>query len=258
MSGSVLVITYHAVDGGSGPLSIAPELLRDQLDQVAEAGVPTLTVGELAAGLRTGTLPQTAVALTFDDAFASVVDHALPLLVERGQRATVFAVAGALGGTNEWPSQAPGTPVSALADAEQLRSLAAAGWEIGSHGTRHAPLARVPPAEARSEIVDSRAALEQTLQMDVNSFALPYGAAPGAIARRLLDQTYGAVCTTRIGTVGRKTDRLAIPRVDAHYIRRPAVLGGVLEGSATPYLRLRGLAARARRVVRKDYVDALT
>ena len=258
MSGSALVITYHAVDRSPGPLSVAPALLREHLDQIVDAGLPTLTVSELAAGLASGTLPERAVALTFDDAFASVVEHAAPLLAERGQRATVFVVAGAIGGTNVWPTQPPGTPVAPLADAEQLRSLAAAGWEIGSHGTQHEPLAGILAADARTEIVDSRATLEQVLQLDVHSFALPYGALPGAEARYLLRQTYDAVCTTRMRTVGRRSDPMAIPRVDVHYIRRPAVLSGALEGSATAYLQLRGVAARARRMVRKDYVATPT
>ena len=258
MKGSALVITYHAVDRSPGPLSIAPALLREHLDRIADAGLPTLTVTELAVGLGSGSLPERAVALTFDDAFASVAEHAAPLLAERGQRATVFAVAGAVGGTNAWRTQPPGTPVARLADAEQLRSMAAAGWEIGSHGTQHEPLAGILAADARAEIVDSRATLEQMLQLDVHSFALPYGAPPGVEARDLLRQTYEAVCTTRMRTLGPRSDPMAIPRVDVHYIRRPAVLNGVLDGSATAYLQLRGLAARARRVVRKDYVAAPT
>ena len=257
MSGSVLVVTYHAVDRGTGPLSVAPELLREHLDQIVEAGVPVLTVRELGAHLDAGTLPERAVALTFDDAFASVATDAAPLLAERGLRATVFAVAGAIGGINAWPTQAPGTPVAQLADAEQLGALAAAGWEIGAHGMRHAPLARISGAEASVEIVDSKVALEQTLQLEVDSFALPYGARPGATARELLAKTYGAVCTTRLGSAGPGTSRLAIPRVDSHYVRRPALLRAALDGSAARYLQLRGVAARARRAVRKDYVDAL-
>lgn len=256
MSGSVLVITYHAVDHGAGPLSTAPELLREQLDQIVEAGVPVLTIREVAGRLGAAALPQRAVALTFDDGFASVAERAAPLFAERGLRATVFAVAGAVGRTNAWPTQAPGTPVEQLAGAEQLRALAAAGWEVGSHGTRHAPLACVSGAEARAEIVDSRLALEQTLQVPVSSFALPYGARPGATAQALLAKTYAAVCTTRLGSAGPRTSPLAIPRVDAHYLRRPALLRAALGGSATTYLQARGAAARARRVLRKDYVDA--
>lgn len=256
MTTSALVLTYHAIERLPGPLSVDRGLLAEQLDVVRDAGVATLTVAELAHGLRDGALPARAVVLTFDDAFASVAEQAAPLLAERGQRATVFVVAGAIGATNAWPSQPSGTPVAGLADLPQLRALAAAGWEIGSHGTEHAPLARISEAAARREIADSRAALEHELQLHVSSFALPYGALPAPAADELLHRTYDAVCTTRLGRAGPAADRWAIPRVDVHYLRHPGLLRRAVGGSAGGYLRARGVAAQARRLVRKDYVES--
>ena len=46
---------------------------------------------------------------------------------------------------------------------------------------------------------------------------------------------------------------LALPRVDAYYLRRPELLRRVLEGARDEYLRLRAIAARARRLFWKDY-----
>lgn len=254
MTGSALVITYHAVEPGTSPLALAPEALGEHLDCLRDAGVRTLTISELAGAVRAGAIPERAVALTFDDAFASVVEHAAPLLADRGQRATVFPVAGAIGATNDWPSQPPGAPRAPLADLEQLRALAAAGWEIGSHGTEHAPLSRVTAAQAHSELVESRERLEQALQVPVTSFAMPYGDLPGASTRELLRATYDTACTTRLAFVTPGTDAWAVPRVDAYYLRRPELLRRAVEGTAGLYVRVRGAAARARRVVRKDYV----
>ena len=253
MSGSVLVVTYHAVDDGPEPLSLSPGVLRRHLDEVQDAGATVLTMRELATALRDGSLPERAAVLTFDDAFASVAEHALPLLAERGLRATVFVVAGAIGATNAWPTQPPGAHRAPLADLGQLAGLSGAGWEIGSHGTEHAPLSRVTRAGAARELVDSRAALERELKVEVSSFALPYGDAPAGPARELLRATYATACTTRLGFVGPATDPWAVPRVDAYYLRRPGRLGRALEGSAGTYVRARGIAARVRRVVRKDY-----
>jgi peptidoglycan/xylan/chitin deacetylase (PgdA/CDA1 family) len=255
VTGSALVITYHSVDRTPGPLSISTPTLRDHLDTVADAGATTLTVAGLAAGLRNGSLPERAVVLTFDDAFASVVDQAAPLIAERGQDATVFAVAGWIGATNGWPSQPPGAPRVRLADLAGLRALIDAGWEVGSHGSDHSPLSRADAAAARRELIDSRAALEQALQVEVSSFALPYGDVPGPPVRALVRDVYRAACTTRLGYASPGTDLWAIPRIDAHYLRRPEMLRRAIDGSAARYLRARGLAARARRVVRKDFID---
>ena len=256
MTPSALVVTYHAIGAGRAPLWLDVDLLREHLDRVQATGAVVLTLRELAVALAGDALPERAVALTFDDAFASVAEHAAPLLAERGMRASVFVVAGSIGGTNAWPTQPPSAPRAPLAGLPQLRALADAGWEIGSHGTEHAPLSRVDRADARREVVESRAALEQALQVPVSSYALPYGDPPAPAARELLRCGYDAVCTTRLGFVTRTTDRWAIPRVDAHYVRRPAVLQGAIDGSARGYLRVRGVAARARRLVREDFVEA--
>ena len=255
MTSTALVITYHAVDASAGPLSVEPALLREHLDVVDDAGARTLTISELAAAIRGGSIPDGSVALTFDDAFASVIDEAAPLLAERGQRATVFAVTGAIGARNVWPSQPPGAPTAPLADLDGLRALASAGWEIGSHGHEHAPLGHVGAAAARRELVDSRARLEQALGISVGSLAFPYGDLPRGGTARLVRETYTAACTTRLAYARPATDPWMIPRVDAHYVRRPEILRRVVEGSAEPYLRARGLAARARRVIRKDFVE---
>ena len=107
------------------------------------------------------------------------------------------------------------------------------GVEIGSHGMTHAPLVTGAAADLRREIVDSRAALETMLETRVESFAYPYGATPSASARRLVEQTYTAACTTRAAVVGRTVDPhavdlYALPRIDAHYARRPRMLRAFL------------------------------
>jgi peptidoglycan/xylan/chitin deacetylase (PgdA/CDA1 family) len=254
MRGGALALAYHAVETGPAPLCTDPALLREHLDVLADCGARTLTVSELAAALAGGELPERGVAITFDDGFASVAEQAAPLLAERGQRATVFCVAGAVGGVNDWPSQPRRAPRRPLADALQLRELADAGLEIGSHGVDHAPLAGAPAAAARWEVVESRAMLEELLQRPVTSFAYPYGAVPGGEIRALLRQTYEAACTTELGTVRAGTDPFRIPRVDVHYVRRPDRLRRALEGSLGGYLRLRRAGARSRRLVRKDYL----
>src|SRR5262249_23321631 len=104
--GVTLVLTYHAVEEGTAPLCISPRLFAEHAAVIAAAGVPVLTVSELASALSAGELPPRAVAITFDDGCASVAEHAAPALAEHGLRATVFCVAGHLGGTNEWRTQA--------------------------------------------------------------------------------------------------------------------------------------------------------
>jgi peptidoglycan/xylan/chitin deacetylase (PgdA/CDA1 family) len=252
-----LIITYHAVAAARSPLCVDPGLFAAHADVIAESGMRSVTVRELAGALAEGVVENT-VCITFDDGFASIVEHAAPLLEERDLTATVFCVAGHLGGTNDWPSARDGGYRSRLADASALSALASRGFEVGSHGMEHAPLAGASEAVLRREVSESRAALAHELGSHVTSYAYPYGALPGASALRLVGRTYGAACTTSLRTVSAGDDPHLLPRVDAHYLRSPERLQRALEGELGVYLRARGVAARARRTLVKDYALAST
>jgi peptidoglycan/xylan/chitin deacetylase (PgdA/CDA1 family) len=250
---SVLILMYHGVEQTEGPLFVAPSLFAAHLDAIVASRLPVLTVGEIGDLFHAKRLPDLAVALTFDDGFESVVREAAPLLLERGLRATVFCVAGRLGGTNNWPTARPGAPNVKLARAADLSKLADAGFEIGAHGMDHAPLDTSDSDEIRREICDARAVLEEAVGGPVRSFAYPYGAPPTPEAQAAVRKTYSTACMTRIGRVDNSSDPHVLPRVDAHYVRSPRLLRAALEGRASAYLALRRFAAGARRRVRSDY-----
>ena len=253
MSATGLILTYHAVEVGPAPLCLAPSLFERHLDTLAAAGARTLTVSELATGLRRGELPERAVALTFDDGCASVAHNAAPLLAARGMCATVYCVAGHLGKANDWPTQPAKTPRLQLASASDLSELAAAGFEIGSHGTAHAPLRATCEDVIHTEVVESRWRLEDALGTEVATFAYPYGLSPDPAARAVTAQTYSAACAGGLARVRTTGDPMALSRIDVHYLRRPSLLGSALEGRLDAYLGVRRLGARARRLVRSDH-----
>jgi peptidoglycan/xylan/chitin deacetylase (PgdA/CDA1 family) len=250
---TAVILTYHAIEDGPRPLCIEPALFGQHAAAIAASGAACLTVRELGAAIRDEALPERAVTITFDDGCESVVTNAAPVLAEHGLRATVFAVAAHLGGTNDWPGQRGSAPRLRLASAEGLRVLAAQGFEIGSHGYDHAALTDVSADTAAREIEESKARLEAAVGAEVTSFAWPYGAEPEPEAARLIRAGYLVACTTAMARVGPESDVLALPRVDAYYLRRPELLRRVLEGARDEYLRLRAVAARARRLFRKDW-----
>lgn len=256
MGARALILTYHAVEPGPAPLCIAPALFRAHLDCLDRAGARTLTITEVAQGLARGELPDRAVAITFDDGLASVAREAAPLLAERGMRATVFCVSGFLGATNDWPTQPPSAPRMSLASSAELAGLVSTGFEIGSHGMEHAPLNLLPEAALERELRDSRASLEDALQVTVRSFAYPYGAPPTPPAKALVSELYDSACANTMSIADPLSDPLALPRVDAHYLRRPGLLRRAVLGTLGPYLPLRRAGARARELLIRDYAGA--
>lgn len=256
MTGRALVLVYHGVETGPPPLFLEPALFRRHVECLVAAGATALTVDELVRLLEDRQpLPERTVAITFDDAFASVVEHAVPVLAEHGLPATVFAVAGSLGGTNDWPSQPSGVPRRPLAGAADLADLARAGFEIGSHGTAHVPLTSADAAVARRELVDSRRFLEDAVGVPVTSFAYPYGAAPSGAALAIARSAYRCAGSVAFERVGHDDDLFALPRVDVHYLLRPAVLRRAVLGSLGPYLRVRKAGSQVRRVFARDHAD---
>ncbi len=144
------------------------------LDLLAGRGYRTLTLADAAARHLAGATPRRAVVLTFDDGCRCFRDHAWPELAARGMTATLFAVAGELGGTNRWDAAA-GERREALLGAADLARLADAGAEIGAHGFSHLELAALPAADLRRETAAAREALAAALGRPVLTFCYPYG-----------------------------------------------------------------------------------
>jgi peptidoglycan/xylan/chitin deacetylase (PgdA/CDA1 family) len=254
VSAHALVLTYHAVEPGPAPLCIDPELLRTHLDLIVDSGIRAVTLDALAAELVEGGPRAPALAITFDDGFASTAEVAAPMLAERGLPATVFCVAGRLGGANDWPSQPRSCPKLRLASAQALSEMHASGLALGCHGADHEPLVNLDDARLRREILDSREMLEQAVGAPVGWFAYPYGVA-SADAQALVERAYAGACGGGNRAARSTAARFLVPRVDAHYLRRPALLRRALEGGDL-YLLLRRTGARLRRVVRRDFARA--
>jgi peptidoglycan/xylan/chitin deacetylase (PgdA/CDA1 family) len=88
--------------------------------------------------------------------------------------ATVFLVAGELGGCNRWDLE-EGFPRRALMTDTGVREVLAQGIEIGSHGWAHRDLRVCSGSELDEELVRSRDELQQRFGVRIETFAYPYG-----------------------------------------------------------------------------------
>jgi peptidoglycan/xylan/chitin deacetylase (PgdA/CDA1 family) len=93
----LIVLRHHRVyDDAARPLDrlgISASVFRNQLEMLERAGLRPVTVAEGLAHLDAGA-PGTRMALSFDDGYADNHARALPLLRERGARATFYLTAG--------------------------------------------------------------------------------------------------------------------------------------------------------------------
>ncbi|HOL71490.1 MAG TPA: polysaccharide deacetylase family protein [Bryobacteraceae bacterium] len=144
-----MILTYHELEphSASRPYSVLCSMFRrhlETLQTLRQTGVP---------------LPE----ITFDDGHASQYEYGAPALEEAGFHGIFFITAG-------WTGQRAG-----YMSAADLRSLARAGHEIGSHGWSHALLTRCSESELAEELRRSRAFLEDCLGQAVTSISMPGG-----------------------------------------------------------------------------------
>ncbi|MFJ9444568.1 polysaccharide deacetylase family protein [Kitasatospora sp. NPDC101235] len=131
------------------------------------------------------------VGLSFDDGYRDFVEEAMPALTEYGFTATVYVVAGRLGGSNDWDEQGPRKP---LMTAGEVREAADAGMEIGSHGLTHRRLAGLGTQDLAAQVSDSRHALEDLTGRAVEGFCYPYGSLDAAAVEAVTQAGYAYAC----------------------------------------------------------------
>lgn len=184
------ILTYHRVaEVAENALCVTPSRFAEQMAWLERHGLRGVGAGALLDAMRAGR-HRGLVGITFDDGYASLMEAALPTLLRRGFTATMFIVAGLLGGTNEWDPP----PVWPLMSADHVRELAAAGMEIGSHTVTHRRLAGADADQLKAELSDSRASLSDLIGTPIRGFAYPYGSMDVAAQRAVRDAGYDYAC----------------------------------------------------------------
>lgn len=168
----VPILMYHRIsipppdaDNTRLDLSVTPESFETQLDYLAIEGYHPIRVQDLADHLISGMpLPDKAIVLTFDDGYADNYENAFPALRNHDFPATVFVIAQ-FAEENRWGHMSWA----------QLKEMANAGIEIGSHTLDHPSLRNKPHAYQMNEIVGSKQLISSRLAVPVVSFSYPSG-----------------------------------------------------------------------------------
>ncbi len=208
-----LGLTYHAITTSwDDELALPPASFEAQVRRIARAGYRGVTFSALAAEPSA----RGTVAITFDDAFSSVFEHAAPLLEELGWPATVFVSTGAVERDEpmRWLLDTDSPEPSDLSQLRpltwgQIESLAARGWEIGSHSVSHPLLSTLAPAARREELVVSRKVIVEHVG-DCVSVSYPWGEVNDVVAEAARQAGY----TAGGGLAGRfhSGDPMRVPR----------------------------------------------
>ncbi|HEU4943712.1 MAG TPA: polysaccharide deacetylase family protein [Solirubrobacterales bacterium] len=235
------ILAYHAIadlrdDPVLAEYGVSPELFAAQLDDLAAHGWEFVDLDRVLAWLAgKRDLPRRAALVSFDDAYTDLLEVAAPLLTERGIPAVVFAVAGHLGGSNDWDHHKGAANLRLLAPGE-LPAVAASGIEVGSHTLSHRPLPEVPVAELAAETAGAADRIEAAGVPRPRAFSYPYGRnGPEAVAA-VREAGYAIAFTTAWGDPRPGGDPFTVPRVEVHASDTPRKLRLKLALAAWPGL----------------------
>jgi peptidoglycan/xylan/chitin deacetylase (PgdA/CDA1 family) len=214
-----LVLCYHALsERWTADLSVRPDAFAAHLEGLVHRGYRGVTFTQAVLDPHRGR----RVALTFDDAFRTVAEIARPMLDQLGWPATVFTVTrfAAGGEPLKWPGidhwhATEFAPEMAGLGWDDLRGLADAGWEIGSHTATHPRLTQTSDAQLAEELGRSRAEIEAALGRPCPSVAYPYGDVDDRVVAAA--RTAGYAVGAALPAHWRTAEPLAWPRVGVYH-----------------------------------------
>ena len=240
-----IILTYHSIAEGDSPLRIAPALFAEQMEWL-KAHAAVVPLANIVKALDSGaTFSARAVVLTFDDGFRDFAEHAAPILRKLKIPATVFLPTAYCGRANDWPGQPKWVEPQLLMDWTQIRELAAQGISFGGHTRSHCVLTEIGAGQAEEEIEMSRRDIEERALTTVTHFCYPYGMWNAAV-RSCVARNYEGACSTAAGVVAAGADPYALPRVDAHYLRKPALFRSMFTRRFRAYVAGRRWIRRLR------------
>lgn len=218
----MIIFTYHEVracPAGSEPAfyAISPAQLERQLEILRAKGFNFLRLEE--AGNATH---ERKCVLTFDDATSDHFETVLPILEQHHCRASFFVPTAKL--------NKPGY----LTD-EQVRKIAAAGHEIGSHNHEHQRMDKLSEDEARRQISLSLEILAGIIGKKPVSFVPPGGFSNERIQKVARELGVKALRTMRWG-YNQKMDLMALETVPINRYTDEKKFPKLLEPHGAPVL----------------------
>ena len=208
----VPIVTHHGTRWGwrtdtspMGLYDVTPTVLARQLQYLHDHGYSSISFDQLAQALAGNIqLPEKPIIISFDDGWVSQYREAFPLLQRYGLTATFFVYTEKIGQHANFFTW------------DQLREMAAAGMEIGSHTLTHPNLNRISDiAELKRQIAESKLVLEEQLDQPVTALAYPYGLYNDRVVAMVQAAGYTTARGVSFGTTHAAADRFTLNAMTA-------------------------------------------
>jgi len=188
------ILCYHKIERRLelGVTRLSPRRFARQMERFARDGWRCLTLDELLAAARGERRPgPRELAITFDDAYRGLREHAFPVLEALGFAATCFVITEYAGRLNRWDVAYGGRRFAHLAWRD-IRRWQGRGITFASHTASHPRLTWLTASEVRRELAASRAEMRAALGGEPRAVSYPFGAATGRERALALEEGYEA------------------------------------------------------------------
>ncbi|NUQ19667.1 MAG: polysaccharide deacetylase family protein [Gemmatimonadaceae bacterium] len=175
------ILCYHKIERRLelGVTRVSPRRFARQMERFARDGWRCLTLDELIASARgERAVGERELAITFDDAYRGLREHAFPVLEALGFTATCFVITGFAGKLNRWDVAYGGRRFAHLAWRD-IRKWQGRGICFASHTASHRRLTWLDEGEVRHELATSRADMLGATGVDPRAVSYPFGASGG-------------------------------------------------------------------------------
>jgi len=158
----ILLFHHIAVSPIGSRYYVPPDKFEAYLKLLHDWGYTTITTSALIQAITQGvSLPPRPLLITFDDGNEDNYTNAFPIMQKYGFTGVLYIVVQFMNQPNYLTTS-------------QIKEMAAAGWEVGSHSETHRDLITSTDT-LRYEIVQSRQDLEDRLGVPILTFAYPFG-----------------------------------------------------------------------------------
>ena len=172
----VMVLFYHRIADDRANEWTCPFALFQEQVRWLKRHFDLVSLAEVQARIRSGRNTRAAVSLTFDDGYAENCDRALPYLIDENVPCTYFVSTRHVMTGEPFAHDVARGKLLPPNTIDELRTLAAAGIEIGGHTRTHCNLGKIDhPARLHDEVIAAGADLAAALGRRVRYFAFPFG-----------------------------------------------------------------------------------
>ena len=239
---SARILVYHSINHDPlNPFSVSPGDFEAQVRLLSQK-YNVISLQELVSRIQDGKeMPANAVAITLDDGFQDNYTFAYPILKKYNVPATIFVVVESLESKAAVGSSLSGREPGRYLSWAQVREISQNGISFGSHSLTHPWLTQVPLAQARREIVQSKAQLEQFLGEPVHLFAYPGGRLcdfSQEIKEIVIESGYSGACVGLNGANGPDTDPYLLRRTKIEVDDSMGVFEMALKGALDAFILL--------------------